>query len=73
MNNQETEELLELIYRIKEKGITVLFIEHDMGLVMRACEKIIVIEYGSKIAEGTPERSREQSRVIEAHLGADND
>lgn len=73
MNNQETEDLLKLIYRIRELGITVLFIEHDMGLVMKACEKIVVIEYGSKIAEGTPEEIKNNPRVIEAYLGADND
>lgn len=73
MNNQETAELFDLIHRIRERGITVLFIEHDMGLVMKACEKIVVIEYGSKIAEGTPSEIKNNPRVIEAYLGADND
>ena len=52
MNEQETEELIGLIARIRARGITILLIEHDMSLVMRACEHIVVLEYGEKIAEG---------------------
>ncbi len=73
MNEQETEELIELIRKIRAKGITVLLIEHDMNLVMRVCEKIVVLEYGSKIAEGTPSEIKANPRVIEAYLGTDED
>ena len=52
MNEQETEALIGLIGRIKARGITILLIEHDMRLVMRVCEKLVVLEYGSKIADG---------------------
>lgn len=73
MNDQETSELISLIQHIRDRGITVLLIEHDMNLVMKACEHIVVLEYGSKISEGTPETVKSDPRVIEAYLGTDED
>ena len=70
MNPQETHELMEMIRWIREKfDLSILLIEHDMGLVMGVCERIYVLEYGMKIAEGTPEEIKHNSRVIEAYLG----
>lgn len=70
MNPQETKELMEMIRWIrKEFNLSILLIEHDMGLVMGACERIYVLEYGMKIAEGTPEEIKHNTRVIEAYLG----
>jgi branched-chain amino acid transport system ATP-binding protein len=73
MNDQETAELVDLIRKIRDRGVTVLLIEHDMNLVMRVCEQLIVLEYGTKIAEGLPEDIRKNPRVIAAYLGADED
>ena len=73
MNDQETQELIGLISRMRARGLTILLIEHDMKLVMKACDQLVVIEYGSKIAEGTPEEIQQNPRVIDAYLGADSD
>jgi branched-chain amino acid transport system ATP-binding protein len=70
MNPQETHELMEMIRWIREKfNLSILLIEHDMGLVMGVCERIYVLEYGMKIAEGTPDEIKNNKRVIEAYLG----
>lgn len=73
MNDQETAELTNVIQLIRKQGITVLLIEHDMNLVMRVCNRLVVLEYGQVIAEGTPEMIKNNPLVIEAYLGANDE
>src|SRR5210317_1821867 len=74
MNPQETTELDELIVRIKDtENISILLIEHDMKLVMNISERIYVMEYGKKIAHGSPQEIRSNPKVIEAYLGEGGD
>ena len=70
MNPQETHELEGLVQEIREQnGLSILLIEHDMGMVMSMSDRIYVMEYGSRIAAGTPEEIRSNPQVIKAYLG----
>lgn len=73
MNPRETAEAAAMVLRIRDKGITVVLVEHDMAAVMGTCDRIVVLDQGTKIAEGTPAEIRVHPRVIEAYLGTEED
>lgn len=73
MNPQETEHLMEMISRIRGLGVSVVLIEHDMKLVMNICDEITVLNFGNKIASGTPNAIKHDPVVIEAYLGSEED
>jgi branched-chain amino acid transport system ATP-binding protein len=74
MNPQETKELDELILKIREtEGVSILLIEHDMKLVMSLSDRIFVMDYGKKIAQGSPAEIRKNPDVIKAYLGEEID
>ena len=57
---------------LNETGVTILLVEHNLGVIMDLCNRILVLNFGTKIAEGSPDEIREDQRVIEAHLGVDS-
>jgi branched-chain amino acid transport system ATP-binding protein len=73
MNPGETFHTIDLIRSLRDRGMTIIVVEHDMRAVMSLCDRIVVLNYGRKIAEGLPGEIRENKEVVEAYLGTEGD
>ncbi len=72
LNHTETAEIEALIGEVGRRGVTIVLVEHDMKLVMNVAERVVVLDYGKKLAEGTPHEVRRSPEVIAAYLGAES-
>ena len=73
LNRMEKNDLADLLHRIQEMGITILIVEHDMELVMRLADWVVVLDHGARLAQGRPEEVRRNRAVVEAYLGREAD
>ena len=73
MNHDETMKAVSMVRKLRERGLTVLLVEHDMPAVMKISDRIVVLNFGEKIAEGTPSEIQNNQRVIEAYLGVEDE
>lgn len=73
MNHDETMNMVQLVKSVRDRGVTILLVEHDMAAVMSISDRIIVLNFGEMIAEGTPKEIQNNDKVIEAYLGSEDD
>ena len=73
MNHDETMKAVAMVRKLRERGLTILLVEHDMPAVMKISDRIVVLNFGQKIAEGTPSEIQRNEQVIEAYLGVEDE